>query len=164
MFKEIFPKTTERVPLHTPETYNRRIRQETEENVVEYGGKNDAELTRRIEDLDREWDIERVLEANASVVILLMIALGALVHTGWLILAALAAAFLFFHAVHGWCPPLRLFRRFGVRTAEEIHEERTALRVLRGDFDDTEKRPEHLLDRLRAASALHSGKGEKEVA
>jgi len=31
-----------------------------------------------------------------------------------------------------------VFRRLGVRTADEIAEERYALKALRGDFDDVE--------------------------
>lgn len=43
--------------------------------------------------------------------------------------------FLLQHAVQGWCPPLPVFRRLGVRTAREIHEEILALKAMRGDFD-----------------------------
>ena len=39
------------------------------------------------------------------------------------------------HAVKGWCPPVPLFRRLGVRTCGEIERERYALKALRGDFD-----------------------------
>ena len=45
-------------------------------------------------------------------------------------------SFLLQHALQGWCPPLPLFRRLGVRTAREIARERYALQALRGDFDD----------------------------
>lgn len=51
-------------------------------------------------------------------------------------LPALVAGFLLQHSVQGWCPPISLFRRLGVRTATEIDEERYALRALRGDFRD----------------------------
>jgi hypothetical protein len=47
--------------------------------------------------------------------------------------------FLLQHAVQGWCPPLPLLRRLGVRTADEINEERYALKALRGDFVDADK-------------------------
>lgn len=45
-------------------------------------------------------------------------------------------SFLLQHAVQGWCPPLPVFRRMGVRTQTEIDEERAALKALRGDFRD----------------------------
>jgi len=44
-------------------------------------------------------------------------------------------SFLFQHAVQGWCPPVPVFRRMGVRTRKEIDREKYALKALRGDFD-----------------------------
>ncbi|HKR79742.1 MAG TPA: hypothetical protein VJR69_08555 [Nitrospira sp.] len=38
------------------------------------------------------------------------------------------------HAFEGWCPPVNLFRRLGVRTQREIDEERYALKLRRGDL------------------------------
>jgi len=48
---------------------------------------------------------------------------------------AIVLPFLFQHAVQGWCPPVPVFRWLGVRTRQEIDEEKYALKVLRGDFD-----------------------------
>jgi len=42
--------------------------------------------------------------------------------------------FLLQHALQGWCPPLPIFRRYGVRTQTEIDYERYALKALRGYF------------------------------
>jgi hypothetical protein len=39
------------------------------------------------------------------------------------------------HALQGWCPPLPILRRHGVRAAREIERERYAIKALRGDFD-----------------------------
>ena len=44
-------------------------------------------------------------------------------------------SFLAQHSVQGWCPPMPLFRKMGVRTRQEIEREKYALKVLRGDFD-----------------------------
>jgi len=129
----MLPATTERVPLHTPERYNEAIRRQTEDNVARYAaGAND--ITRRLVELDREWDMERTLEANASALALTGVALGALVDRRCLVLPALMCGFLFQHALQGWCPPVPLFRRLGFRTASEIAHERYALKALRGDF------------------------------
>jgi hypothetical protein len=38
------------------------------------------------------------------------------------------------HALQGWCPPLPFIRKRGVRTADEINAEKTALKLMRGDF------------------------------
>ena len=50
------------------------------------------------------------------------------------LLPALVTTFLFQHAVQGWCPPIPLLRRLGIRTSREIEIERVALKILRGDF------------------------------
>lgn len=62
--------------------------------------------------------------------------LALMVDRRWLALPVGVAAFLLQHAVQGWCPPVPVFRRLGVRTAGEIDQERYALKALRGDFDD----------------------------
>jgi len=50
----------------------------------------------------------------------------------------LVFGFFFQHATQGWCPPIPVFRRMGVRTRREINRERYALKALRGDFDAPE--------------------------
>jgi hypothetical protein len=84
-------------------------------------------IPRRLEGLDREWDVERVLEANASILAFTGVVLGATVDRRWLALPAAVTAFLFQHAVQGWCPPLPALRRLGFRTVREIEDERRAL-------------------------------------
>ena len=84
-------------------------------------------IDRRLEELDREWDIERALEANAAIILLIGMALGRLMNRRWYFLPTAVATFLLQHAVQGWCPPVGLFRRLGVRTEREIDEERNAL-------------------------------------
>ena len=48
-------------------------------------------------------------------------------------LTAAVPAFLLQHAIQGWCPPLPVFRRLGVRTADEINRERVALQNWKAD-------------------------------
>jgi hypothetical protein len=60
--------------------------------------------------------------------------LAATVRKRWLVLPGLVGAFLFQHALQGWCPPVPVLRRLGYRTAREIETERVALKALRGDF------------------------------
>ena len=88
----------------------------------------------RIAALDREWDIERVLEMNASALAFTGLALGMAKDRKWLIFPAVVLPFLFLHAIQGWCPPISILRRMGIRTRGEIDEERYALKALRGDF------------------------------
>ena len=47
-----------------------------------------------------------------------------------LLFPTVVLAFLFQHAVQGWCPPLTLFRSLGIRTRQEIDREKYALKVL----------------------------------
>jgi hypothetical protein len=130
------PGTDDRVPLHTSDRVNARIRERTLKNLRPYAGASARRIDARIEQLRREWDIERTLETNASAVALTGLALGVTVDKRFLLVPALVAGFLFQHAVQGWCPPLPVLRRIGVRTSAEIHEEILALRTLRGDFGD----------------------------
>jgi hypothetical protein len=129
----VLPATNERVPHHTAEDINRRIEHETNERVRYFAERPDH-IDRRLRELDEEWDIERMLEANAATVAFAGTVLAATVDKRWLILPALVGAFLFQHAVQGWCPPVPVLRRMGYRTAREIETERIALKVLRGDF------------------------------
>ena len=129
-----FPATDDRVPLHTSDRANARIRERTMENVRPFAGAATRKIDARIDALRREWDIERTLEANASALALAGCVLGVAVDKRFLVLPVLAAGFLFQHSMQGWCPPLPLLRRMGVRTSAEIHEEILALRTLRGDF------------------------------
>lgn len=116
---------------------NRRLDHQAEERVQSCEGSDRQQITSRIEELEREWDIERVLEVNAAA--LSLAGVGAAAATGnkkWLIVPGVVLPFLIQHAVQGWCPPIPVFRRLGVRTKQEIERERYRLKTLRGDFDD----------------------------
>ncbi|WP_040589431.1 YgaP family membrane protein [Allomesorhizobium alhagi] len=146
------PSSAERVPTHTAEDVNRRIRQETESRIAYYADRPD-EIARRLGELDREWDIERAIEANASTLALAGVALGVTSDRRWLALPALVTGFLLQHAIQGWCPPVPVLRRLGFRTAREIEQERYALMALRGDFDELDKGGSKL-DRVLQAVGL----------
>jgi hypothetical protein len=135
----MFPSTVERVPAHTSEEVNQQIRQQTEASIAYYAGAGNTAIERRLKELDEEWDIERILEANAATVSLIGVTLGATVDRRWFLLPAVVAGFLLQHAIQGWCPPLPFFRSRGIRTASEIDYERYALKALRGDFEHVAK-------------------------
>ncbi|MBV8939105.1 MAG: DUF2892 domain-containing protein [Alphaproteobacteria bacterium] len=128
------PSTVGRVPRNTPDAFNQKIIKQTERNIAYYAA-HPEEIDARLEELDQEWDVERTLEANAASVSLASVLLGIFVSRRFLYLPALVGGFLLQHAVEGWCPPLPVFRRMGVRTQTEIERERYALKALRGDFD-----------------------------
>ena len=131
----MIPSTVDRVSQHTSDAINQRIREQTEENVARLAAANAGDIEARLGELDREWDVERTLEANAATACLVGLVLGATVNRKWFIFPGVVASFLLQHAVQGWCPPLPVFRRMGIRTASEIDYERYALKALRGDFD-----------------------------
>lgn len=153
------PSTMSRVPEHTAAHVNRQIQERIEDNLA-YFAEHPDEIDGRLEELDREWDIERTLEANAASFSLLGLTLGLTLDRRWLALPVGVAAFLLQHAVQGWCPPVPVFRRLGIRTAGEIDQERYALKALRGDFDDLPSsgagharvRARHALDAVRATA------------
>jgi hypothetical protein len=132
--------TSERVRQNTSEEINQRIRQQTERNVMEciHGGPDAVD--ERLAELDREWDIERCLETMAPAMTLFGLALGVTKNRRWLLLPAVVQSFFLQHALQGWCPPIPLLRRMGFRTADEINEERYALKALRGDFKSLSRR------------------------
>jgi hypothetical protein len=127
-------RTEARVEENTPEQINRQIRRDLKARVL-YFAQRPEEIDRRLDELDAEWDIERLLQLNAGIVSLTGMTFG-VVRSRWYLLPALAAGFLIQHAVQGWCPPVSLFRRIGIRTTREINHERYALKALRGDFDN----------------------------
>ena len=134
----MIPSTVERVPRQTAERVNREIRRETEASVARVAAQGPEAIDRRLAELDREWDIERTLESNAATVSLIGLIAGAVFNRRWFLLPAVVATFLLQHALQGWCPPLPIFRRLGVRTRKEIERERYALRLLRGDIKDSD--------------------------
>ena len=136
----LVPPTARRVPEHTAAHINRQIERETEARVA-YFAEHPHQIDDRLEELDQEWDIERILEANAAGFSLLGLTLAMAVDRRWLALPVGVAAFLLQHAVQGWCPPVPVLRRLGIRTAEEIDRERHAPKALRGDFDRVQRTP-----------------------
>jgi hypothetical protein len=126
----------DRVRANTAADINQRIDQQIEETVRQYSMKPNEEISRRIRELQYEWDIERVLETMASSFSLTGIALAAAVDKRWLVLPGAVLSFLLLHALQGWCPPVPLLRRLGVRTREEIERERYALKAIFGEFSD----------------------------
>lgn len=128
----------DRVRRYTAPEDLKKIDAQTEQSIRFYATHSHDEITRRIDELDREWDIERKLVTNASIVGLTTAFLGLAVSRKWLLLTCTAMGFLFEHALKGWCPPVSIFRRLGVRTRGEIDREKFALKALRGDFKDVE--------------------------
>ncbi|NMM63758.1 DUF2892 domain-containing protein [Clostridium sp. P21] len=125
-----FPATTKRVEFNTDKDINNEIKRETLENIAYYIGKDDSEILSRIEELDKEWDIERLLEANAASIVSLSTIFGFTINKKWFALSGMVGGFLLYHALYGWCPPVPIFRRLGIRTSSEINYEKESLKNL----------------------------------
>jgi len=129
----MLPEAAGRIFLRSSEEVVRQISEDTQRSVA-YFGRNPGEIGRRLEELDREWDVDRALEVNAVAVAFTGTFLGTKRNRAFLILPAVVTIFLVQRALVGWCPPLPILRRLGFRTAGEIDCERDALKTLRGDF------------------------------
>src|SRR4051794_3972709 len=127
-------KQRDRVQAHTAKDVNEKIEQQAKRRVLRAAGTGSAGISRQIQELEDEWDIERWLETNASALAFTGVVLGLLVNKKFFAIPCLVLPSLFQHAVQGWCPPVPLFRRKGVRTRREIDAEKYALKALRGDF------------------------------
>ncbi|HHV22997.1 MAG: hypothetical protein PHG79_07845 [Methanosarcina sp.] len=125
----------DRVRVNTLPEINLAIDTEIAATVRFYAGKTDYEIAKRIKELDLEWDIERYLEANAAIFTFIGATLGIKKSRNWFVLPLIVSIFLLQYAVQGWCPPVSVFRRLGIRTRREIEVEKYAMKALRGDFD-----------------------------
>lgn len=127
--------SADRVPQQTAPHVNRAIERATEMSLLYYSH-NREQIPARLDELDREWDIERVLEANAATLSVAGSLLGFRFSRVFFGLPVVVGGFLLQHAMQGWCPPLPILRRLGFRTQKEIEQERQALRRMqeRGEF------------------------------
>jgi hypothetical protein len=137
----------DRVRRHTSGETLAAIDDATRCNIRYYAAQPRQVLDERIEALERERDMEQMLETNAAVLAAGGTLLGMFVNRKWFLLPAAVLGFLSQHATTGWCPPVPVMRKLGVRTRSEINQEKYALKALRGDFGvlAAERRPERAL-------------------
>lgn len=134
--KEVM-KTADRVSQNTSEGVNESLQAKSRARVMAAGREPGGRISARLTALQHEWDIERVLQANASLLALIGTILGLTLHRRFLAIPCLVLFFLLQHPIQGWCPPMPIFRRMGFRTRQEIDREIHALKALRRDFDPT---------------------------
>lgn len=97
---------------------------------------DDVGIDERLHEIDREWDLDRAFFLGAGLIVTTF-GVAAVARTRRPSPLLVAGPFLLLRAISGWAPPLSILRLFGVRSRQEIEHERTALRALRGDFNDT---------------------------
>jgi len=133
----------------TDEEVLRKIDAKIEENIRFYATQGAEAISPRIQELEQEKDIERYLALTASSVGLGSVLLSFLNGRKWLVVTGVVLGFLLNHSVSGWCPPVPLLRKMGIRTRSEIDKEKYALKILRGDLDDIRGK----LDQLKSNPA-----------
>ena len=145
----------DKVKQATPSSINEKIENETWQRVSKFINSNTDDITARIHELEKEWDIERYLGVNMSTLAMSGLAAGAVSkNKNWLILPAVVLGFFFQHSVQGWCPPLPIMRLLKLRTRKEIEQEKYALKILRGDFNDLQTLSLADIEKLKKAIKL----------
>lgn len=81
----------ERVRANTPPELNARIDRQTEDSIHFYALQDAREISRRIDELDHEWSVDRALESEAAATGLLGLTLGVTTHSKFLLLPAMVA-------------------------------------------------------------------------
>lgn len=128
---------SDRVRDHSAQIVNRRIAERSRDRIQRVVSQGRDAIVQRLSQLDREWDVDRALMVNFAIVGGAAYAAGLQRYTnspwfgrrrkGLLYFFGAQLGFLLLHGTVGWCPPLPVFRRFGVRTKSEIEAERRAL-------------------------------------
>ncbi len=131
----LFPPTTDKVIRKTDPKINAEIRNHTIRNLNIFKNCNETDITERIKRLNQEWDMERVVQVKAGVLIFLSSYMGIRISRIWFLVTGAVSVFMLWHALLGWCPSLNLLRKWGVRTENEILSEIIALKIIRGDFE-----------------------------
>lgn len=122
----VHPNPNDRIRKYTAESVNHKIDQESERIARGVISQGPSAIHQRLFELDKEWDIDRVLMLNFSVLVFAQLA-AATKNKKWLWGPLIQTPFMFMHATLGWCPPSLWFRPMGFRTKKEIQCERETL-------------------------------------
>ncbi len=138
----------------SPNSVNEKIENETWNHVSHYQNKSASEITDRIHELEKEWDIEKYLGVNMGTLALSGLAAGVYTkNKNWFALPAIVLGFFIQHSIQGWCPPLPVMRMLKLRTRKEIEQEKYALKIIRGDFENLDNGSLQNIDTLKRAIA-----------
>ena len=127
--------STDSVRTHASDGINRRIDAQVEACVRRMAEDPEGPtISRYLERLESEWDVNRVLMVASSAVSVLGLAVSSRRSQGWKLLAGVAAGLLLQQGLLGFGPLAGVARLLGVRSRQEIDLEKFALKALRGDF------------------------------
>ncbi len=91
-------------------------------------------INARLAKIEREWSSGRIAKATTGIAIVIGFALAALHDPLWLLLPAIAGAFMLQHIFIRSSILTEGFQALGWRSGHAIENERFGLRTLRGDF------------------------------
>src|SRR5678816_1658392 len=91
------------VRANTKPDVQRRIDKRIRDEIIHYAAQPKEVISRCIFELEREWDIERVLETNAASIGLVSLVWGITFNKKCLAVTGTVLGFLLLHAVKGWC-------------------------------------------------------------
>jgi hypothetical protein len=117
---------SDRVRSMSLESANQKIDAQTREAIARTSAGGRGAIERRLAELQREWDIDRVLMLNFAAFVFAQL-VAARKDRRWLWGPLVQTPFLAMHAIAGWCPPSLWFRPLGFRTRFEIQAEREDL-------------------------------------
>jgi hypothetical protein len=144
--------STDEVRAHAPGEVNKRIDERVERCVRHMAEQERSEISRYLEKLEREWDLNRAVMVVGSAVAALGLWLGRRDGSRWRLLSGVAAGMMLQQGLMGFGPLAELVRAVaGVRTRKEIDLEKFALKALRGDFERIPKADGGPLARANAA-------------
>ncbi len=116
----------DRVRALTSRKINYKIDMKTKQKINEAKALGPRAVQARLQQLDREWDINKLFMVNFSIIVFTELLL-ARKNRKWLWVPIVQTPFLFMQAALGWSPPSLWFRLLGIRTSKEIQAEREAL-------------------------------------
>src|SRR5688572_4957393 len=103
------------------------------EMSIAWFSEHPEEIEMRLDELDREWDLNRIVQVGAAGLTLGGVGFGLLFGRKWFVHPGIAGWFLWKYALKNECPPAACLRNVGIRTVAEIEAERQALLSLLGD-------------------------------
>ena len=137
-------KTTHQLGQYLPEVMYpsvdeaaRANREKIAQNVAFYKA-NPRGIQTRLEALDEEWSVDKVLQIGTSGATIASFWFSLTKSRIWSLLPVILAGGAIHYGVTGGSPAADLIRRFGIRTRDEIEGERIALLAVRGDFSGVE--------------------------
>lgn len=141
------------VRRYTSEEMLEEIEMQIQHNIEFYGAQSPQVLGERIDELRREWSMERYLQLNVAALGFGTAFLALTTSRKWALLTCAALGFFLFHGLQGFDPPIPLLRKMGVRTRSEIDRELYALKLIRGDFNRL-PRPETPEEKVPASEVM----------